>query len=360
MIFRNSDTRYFKRVAVDGARWLGVDDLGRARAFLLAGLLVTLLLAAFAFAPVWRLYGWLPEDRLHSDRLRVTHSLSTRWRAQAPEILFIGGSQIRELLPDDEFMSGRFSQRCGRTVTVFNATSSAQLPESSWSLIETFGAQGPALVVTGVNLWRSAASRAQAARLSRALLPLPRPSDAVGADDALPLRASQRLAGRMGVVFADALAVVRSQPADASRDSFDGAHNQYRGAGWSTTEKIIDGQYQLRMALAAPARTLRANVAIYRHLAEFVHARGGDTLFLLPPHSPELQRSLDELEPEFSESARHLDYAGGLLDLRAAGALTSNQFFDSVHLRADGRRQFWPILEQALAERLADCQPAVQ
>lgn len=356
MTFLSSATRFSERFADAGARWLGVTNRTSALAFLGAVVLCALLLAAFSVAPVWRAYGWLPQTALRSDRVRLVNALATRWSARSPDVLFIGGSQIREAMPGEDFIAADLSAACGGPITVFNAASSAQLPESSWAIIEQLRDGIPPLVVIGVNLWRDATDPLDAPRLARALLPLPQPAGQYADEVTLRLSRSQRLKNDLGIVFSDALATLRAPAPGPASDSFDGPQHLYHGDSWPAEHKAIDGHYQALVAHQTPAAVLRRNAASYAALARMIAARGGRTAFLLTPESPEFAAQFRPLGPRVTAALDELANVGVLLDLRATGQLAGADFHDSVHLRADGRRRLWPELRRAILAHLPGCE----
>jgi hypothetical protein len=355
MTFRSSVTRFFERAAVDGARWLGVTARPNAVALLLALALLALATLFLAVGPIWRVYGWLPLSSLNSDRLRVTHALATHWQARLPDLMFVGGSQIREALPTEDFMEQSLSRACGRPVTVFNATSSAQPPESSWALVEMLGPRAPSLVVTGVNLWRDDRNHASARRLARALLPLGAPEHLSVDMGALDLGTGERLQNRLGLLFADARQVVSSAPIPRTGGPFDGSHNQYAPPGTTAEERIIDDRYVLLVASQTPDALVAFNVAFYRHFGEFAGKRGGRLLYLLPPIPPQSATVLAQLKARTSLALATLERSGELLDLRSISHMVAADFHDSVHMLRGGRERIWPTLQRSLIARLPDC-----
>lgn len=331
---------------------------GRTRAIglLIALLLIAALTTACMLTPAWRLYALLPPERLSSDRLRVTQQLAARWRDDPPDVLFIGGSQIRESLPDEQFMTRYLSQACGRPVRVFNATSSAQPPESSWRVLEVLEPRAPPLVVSGVNLSRVSGGHANTQRLARALLPIGAPKRLAADHGALDIGMGARLKNAMGIAFADTVQAIRFA-APRVDDPFQGAHNQYRKPVWSEDRKRIELEYTLLVGSQTDDTVLDANVGFYRELATFARERGGHPVFLLPPAMSGGARHA-ALDARLQARLDLLDASDEVIDLRAVTTLAGDDFFDPVHLVAEGRRKLWPLLAAALLPRIPGC-PAV-
>jgi hypothetical protein len=347
--------RFFDREASNVYLWLGVNSRPNAIAFLVALTLFISLLVLIAVGPVWRLYGWLGNDTLGSDSLRVTHSLATRWLYRPPDVIFVGGSQIRESLPTEEFMDRALSRACGRPVEVFNAASSAQPLESSWSLVERLGPRAPALVVAGVNVFRNVRADGGSRHLARMLLPLGAPEHMSVEMGALDLTVPERLQSRMATLFIDARRAILTSEKRRFDSPFDGAHNQYAPPGISSERRLLDSVYAAHVASQLSDAQIAFNVSVYLHFGEFVRARGGRMIFLLPP-VPNSTATVAELESRTLRALAPLTDANEVLSLRSHTSEVDEDFFDSVHMLRTGREKFWPELEQALIARLPQCE----
>jgi hypothetical protein len=356
LIYRNSVTRFFESARSDVAQWLGVTDTTRASGFLIALGLVAAIAVLLCVAPVWRLYALVPASSLLSDRLRISHALATHWREEAPDVLLLGGSQVREIVPDDAFVSARLSAVCGRSIRFFNAASSAQLLETSWSIADHFAQRPPALLVIGTNFWRETRDPADAGELGRSLFPLPAPRTMGDAAGALRLSPVARSKTRLGILAADGLTALGlgSAYSAPTGDAFQAPQHQYRNSGWTAERKVIDARFQILAAREIPAAVFDGNVAAYRAFAAARAAEGSRTTFLLTPYSPEADPILHEWEPRISAAVDSLERAGTVLDLRASDLL-SEDLYDTVHLVSSGRHKLWPRVEAALAARLPGC-----
>ena len=353
--------RFSEITAAENVVWLGVSHRRHAHAFLLAVAIVVSLGALMCAAPIWRLYAWLPSEALRSDRLRITHALATTWHQNVPDVLLLGGSQIREIMPDDDFASAELSVACGRTVRVLNAASSAQLPESAWAILDHFAQRPPPFIVVGSNLWRRSYDPANTHKLARLLYLLPRPTTMPPDAGALPLSLVARGKAQIGILFADALAAsgFGRKVGRQGNNPFAGRQHQYSGDAWTPERKSMDARYQVMVAHEVSVEALRANVRAHLALAEAVAARGSRIGFLLTPYSPETDQAFREIEHTTSEAYAALSQASALLDLRQGLGLQTTDFYDTVHLLSSGRRKLWPSLKMYLLSGLRGCGPKV-
>lgn len=315
----------------DEPEWLAIRDAADVRSFLLALVLLTVCIGLLAFAPGWRLYALAPERALGQDRIRVMHRLATDFAARPPDVLVVGGSQMRELLPVDAYIERTLGDACGRPVGVFNAASSSQPLDASIDLVEHFAAERPELVLFAVNPSRLYHGEPDAG----ALLPLP-------TTPAWP---------RFEALWAD-LGSLRDGSLRIPRTPLGphlGAQHHYRGMPWDAARKRADAVQEVALAQSA-GETVRA-----RNVERLLDTDyGGAVLFVIPPHSPEADAPYRDYADAMARSLARLSDRGDILDLRGA-PLTSADFHDAVHLRQSGRERIWPALLSALRGVLPGC-----
>ncbi len=356
MISRNSATRFFDR-AKGFTTWLGVDDRTRAIALPIAIFIVAACAAWLTGAPVWRLYAYVPQEGLRSDRLRISHALATDWLRDPPDVLVLGGSQMREMMPADEFVSAQLSSACGRPIRVLNAASSSQLLETSWSIVDHFSEAPPAFVLLGTNPWRARTDPERTRGAELFLLPTvhtPPPEVA-----AMTLSVGARARVRLAIMFADVVTAFgfREQAPLPVDGPFEARQHQYRLPVWTSEYKTIDARYQKRLT-DDEGTSLRNNLTGYLAFAHALALRGTRTAFVAPPASPE---TVAAFHGRFDEAARGyvaLATAGDLLDLRDSPPLASEDFWDGIHLVGSGRHKLWPVLERYLIANALGCNVA--
>jgi hypothetical protein len=337
--------------------WLGIDSPKRACAFLVAAAIVVMTAIALGAVPLWRAYASIPAENASSSRLHVTRELATTWRSRSPDILILGGSQARELFPEDSFVSAELSAECGRPVGLFNASTSSQPFETSWAVVDHFRGRTPSTIVIAANVFRVRNGGSDPERMARSLLLLPAPTTMPAAADTLQLSWLARWRAHIGISFGDALAAVGLRPQAGPRytDGFAGALHGYRAPGWDESRKIIEARLQSMLLIELPPSTVSRNIEDYLTLASVIRGSGAQPVFLFPPYSPEANSYLQAAEP-FLGQAR-LSFAGSatVLDLSREETLASADFYDDVHLLSSGRRKLWPQLRPRLLASLQGC-----
>ena len=337
--------------------WLGIDSPKRARAFLVATVVVFMTAVALGYAPLWRVYAWMPIERASSSRLHVTRELATTWRSTSPDILILGGSQARELFPEDSLVSSELSTECGRPIRVFNAATSSQLLETSWALVDHFRGMTPPLIVVTPNVLRARHGGNNPERSARSLLLLPTPSTMPRSADTLQLSSLVRWRANIGISFIDALAAtgLRQPQSPPYIDAFDGTQHGYRAPGWDEGRKAIESKLQIMLLRELPQSTVTRNIEDFLTLSSTINEGRAQTIFLLSPYSPEANSYLREAEHFLDQARLSFGSAGTVLDLSHEEKLTSADFYDNVHLLSSGRRKLWPQLRQRLLARLEGC-----
>lgn len=334
--------------------WLFVDSPRRALAFWI-GVSLAAIIALFLGSPaVWRAYAWLPDHAATSGRLQLTKQLATTWRYHSPDVLLLGGSQMRELFPADDFISTELSISCGRPIRVLNAASSSQTLATAWSFAEHFD-RLPSVVIVAPALWR-ADRDSDAGGLGRAQFLLPDAISMPAEYDVVSEAPLARWQNRIGILASDALVALRSQWGDArSQDEFQSAQHGYSNPGLSSELKVIEARFQRDLVRRLDPRVFDKNLEAYFAFASYLRGRNGEVDFVLTPSAPEATQLESELDDQYSAAARRFAELGGVLDLRKSEELESADFYDAVHLLSSGRRKMWPQLEAFLISTLSNC-----
>ena len=73
-----------------------------------------------------------------------------------PDVIFVGGSSLREYFEHDDFLSRSLSSRCGRNLEAFNGATSSQSLVDSLAIVDSILKRGgsPQLVVVGLTKFR--------------------------------------------------------------------------------------------------------------------------------------------------------------------------------------------------------------
>jgi hypothetical protein len=335
-------------------RWLSIDTRARAISFLCACALACLVTLLASGGATWRLYALLPESVLNSDRLRVTRALAVSWQSAPPDVLMLGGSQLRELVPDDSFVGAALSADCGRLIRVFNAATSSQPLESSWALADLLRRPGQ-LVIINLNIWR-VVEPGKMKRFPRTLLPLPNAASMPAGVEQSPMAEYARRQHRLGILFEDAVTAMGLRGERLEHlGPFTSAQHVYRDLLQPAELKLTDARFQAERLRPIAATGIERNATGFDELARHLQAHGTRVAFLLAPVSPEVRQSLDAFREPVDRATAMLRETATMLDLRYAPGLSSVDFGDTLHLTTRGRQLMWPELRAFLRAQLADC-----
>jgi hypothetical protein len=334
--------------------WLRIDTRSRAITFLCACSLAGLIVLLASGGQTWRLYGMLPERALNSDRLRIVHEIAARWEAAPPDILMLGGSQLRELMPEDEYIATALSSQCGRSISVFNAATSSQPLESSWAMADLMRRPGQ-LVVINLSIWRVLKGQ-KIERLARTLLPIPNSRNMPAGVEQVQMPWEQARRSRLGILFADAVTSTGLRGARIERAGpFASYQHSYRDVPQPAELKSIEARFQAARLRPIADREVERNVRGFIALAQHLRADKGDVVFLLTPASAEVVDEFIEFRELETRASMLLREAAPLLDLSDGSSLASTDFADTLHLTTHGRTQLWPALNAYLLSHLPDC-----
>lgn len=334
--------------------WILIDTRGKAVSFLLASGLVGVLALLTSGGEVWRLYGHLGNGALRSDRIRVLHDIAAVWEKAPPDVLLLGGSQLRELMPEDAFVSATLSADCGRTIRVFNAATSSQLLESSWALADLLQRPGQ-LVIVNLNIWRVIETQ-NFDRLPRTLMPLPVADSMPPGFVQAPLSPFSERRNRLGILFTDAVTASGLRGASFERlGPFATTQHAYRDLPQSADQKMFDARFQAARLGPLAERGIERNASGFAALARQLSSEGRKVAFLLTPSSPEVRENLERLREPANRATAMLSDAAPLLDLREVRSLDDADFADNLHLTTQGRMRLWPELRSFLHSRVPGC-----
>jgi len=301
----------------------------------------------------WRLYGHLGDKALRSDRIRVLHDIAAVWRQAPPDVLMLGGSQLRELMPEDEFIGASLSVDCGRPIRVFNAATSSQPLESGWAIAEMLRRPGQ-LVIVNLNIWRVVGEQ-KLERFPRNLLPLPSPDTMPSGIEQVSLSAFAQRGNRLGILFSDAVAAIGLRGEQLERlGPFMSTRHSYRGPPRPAYLKMLDARFQAERLRPVAEHGIERSASGFVTLARQLSSEHRAVAFLLTPSSQEVRQNLEPFRAPANRAIAMLSDAAPLLDLRDA-PLAEEDFADTAHLTDQGRLQLWPELRSFLRSRMPDC-----
>lgn len=346
--------RIFSDAADRIAKRLTIDSESRASAFLIAAAIVLVLTATVCVGPVWRLYALLPADHALPDRLDITRQLAGVWLRESPDVLFLGGSHMRELMPDDHYVGQELSAACSQRITVFNAASSSQPFETSWAIADRFRSRPPRVVFIAANIFRTTHTSATVMRAGRSLMLLPEAERMPGYARSIQAGAATLTKIKLGIAFTDSATALGYGRGSIKPyvDEFNTSSHGYRAPGLPSELKLMEANFQLRSARALPDDDFERNIDGHAALVRALAAEGVRVVTVFTPSSPEATPVLAALEPKVAYAKQRFAVDGDVLDLTTARDLDTTDFYDRIHLLGTGRQKLWPKISPALVSAL--------
>lgn len=338
-------------------QWLG-DFLQRhedalARGFLLA--LGLVLAAVLLVDPASLLHRHFHSDRPPPDHVYVARKIYQS-DAQPFDIVVIGGSSTRELIPPPGPRGESPAGLCQDRDRLLNAATSSQQPADGYAILSALP-RAPELVVVGLTGRRLIGDRRNDPyALDAQVVELPRSNGAM-------LDAVRH--GRVEFASFDFFDQLRR-----SQWTLQTAALAAQGMDWPTNPNLdnrtaypdtprlpeIKQLYADKLLLSAEETPSNHRVSIARYWVDFadhVSAKGGRILFVMTPTSPEAAAYEAYMRPLMDDALQDISAKYPLLDLRhsAGRPLGAADFFDPIHVSHTGRDRLWP--ETAAAIRRA-------
>ena len=132
-------------------RWYARHRGAVTRGFLVA-LLPTLALL-WVINPATIIHSRLKGEAYQPDSAYVGFNIAKFDSRTPPDIMFLGGSSMREATPHRRDADAWLTARCGQAVHIFNAATSSQEPPDSWAIADAIGG-APRLIVVGLSYRR--------------------------------------------------------------------------------------------------------------------------------------------------------------------------------------------------------------
>src|SRR4051812_23879758 len=153
--------------AANRASWLWLSSREASIGFLIALTASVCLLLAIEYRGVWRLIAVDRAQQLLAGDPGFKHrrerdfvfktvlaDLARLEQTTGDVVVLLGGSTVREFVPDDAFLSEELSRKCGRPIRFFNAGSGSQVFAETWSLAGLVPSDRLTLVLVGINFNR--------------------------------------------------------------------------------------------------------------------------------------------------------------------------------------------------------------
>lgn len=333
-------------------RWDNPDP----RALALAILVLLMVVGAAAVVPVWHAYAAVPDAALTDDRMRVLKPLAGRFRAAPPDLLLLGGSQVRELFPESAFMARELARDCGVAPTIINGATSGQLPSVQIAVLSRWGVS-PKVTIVGFSPWRFFRPRPARAAHIRGELPLEMSPDFTGDAPGSPRRLLAR-ALTVPIIASHLLeTIVTYQPPPAPGNPFQAAQHRYTGVPWDRSRRIADALWEVRLASRTSDADIETNVRELETLAGVISSRGGAVVFLMVPSSPDTAVAYEPLAARVKSLTGRLSRSAPVFSAQSVLAPEAADFHDAVHLQEGGRKRLWPALRASLVADARVCGP---
>ncbi len=334
-------------------RWYARYRGGVTRGFLVA--LFPTLILLWLIDPATIVHAHLRGEAYQPDSAYVGFSVARAYGRTPPDIMFLGGSSMREATPHRRDADAWLSARCGRAIHIFNAATSSQEPPDSWAIADAIGG-APRVIVVGLSY----------RRLMRASI-----DDIYDPNAQTVALPSSRTASLKSLVRGDLRAGVfdffnqfeRSEwSISALRDEMTG-HGRTDGPARDNDDRDVSPATPMpadarryiadEMYILADddfSRTGGAMTEYWLSFADEMRRRGSTTLFVMTPYGPEAEPLAREYAVSTATALDRLARQNPVLDLRKDPRLTASDFTDPTHLSDTGRITLWPVLGEAVAD----------
>ena len=306
-------------------------------------------------SPSFLLHNHFSSKEYLTDTAYVGHVVAKDYVKESPDILFLGGSSMRDALPPRDGGAAAFTQVCKVDVTMFAAATSSQHPTDGWAIIDALPEKSPRTIVVGLTYGRLMLQSAlEPYDLSKQTVELPRSStvfwDGVrrgNLSDGILDFFSQLRRLRWSIESIGQRLKGKSIPNGVSRDVHD------RTSLPDSTIPIPEKQYLVEKMYAMwdddYAKNARNMGKYWAQFANRMKARGSQVIFIWTPISDETEPLTRSYETETRAVMSTLAAAAPTLDLRKLPESSPDDFRDPLHVTIQGRSKTWPIMKRFIA-----------
>jgi hypothetical protein len=348
--------------------WLSIETPARAAGFLSVMAILTILGLRFEFGNSWNLYAAGGQIAKTGYPLLLGAAGRAYQETGSELVVFVGGSTVVELTPDDTLLSNELTSRCGRDIQFVNLGSSNQTFSESWDIVALAPSSRRRLFLVGINPYRLSFDDGDVISEQS--------HNPTGIPDSFSLWWSiARNTGHVGSLERMVASVARqislgakwspldfliSRPAEArqpSEDPFQPDRAFYREPVMTPSEKQREvNEYIATRALDFHDR-FRTGIKWFQRFFDHFQGPDSDVRFVITP-TDETFRKVDKLmSDDMREAVKLLGAGNGVLDLRTPNTdLESGDFFDIQHLIAKGRAKLQPVFVAEVSHALG-CMP---
>jgi hypothetical protein len=348
--------------------WLSIETPARAAGFLSVMAILTILGLRFEFGNSWNLYAAGGQIAKTGYPLLLEAAGRAYQKTGGELVVFVGGSTVVELTPDDTLLSNELTSRCGRDIHFVNLGSSNQTFSESWDIAAMAPTSRRRLFLVGINRYRLSFDDGD--------IISEQSHNPTGIPDSFSLWWSiARNTGHVGSLERMVASVARqislgakwrplnflvSQPAVArppSEDPFQPDRAFYREPVMTRSEKLREVNESIATRALDFHDRFRAGVKWFQRFFDHFQGPDSDVRFVITP-TDETFRKVDKLmSDDMREAVKLLGAGNGVLDLRTPNPdLESGDFFDIQHLIAKGRAKLQPVFVAEVSHALG-CMP---
>jgi hypothetical protein len=348
--------------------WLSIETPARAAGFLSVIAILTILALRFELGHSWNLYAAGGQIAKTGYPLLLEAAGRAYQKTGGELVVFVGGSTVVELTPDDTLLSNELTSRCGRDIQFVNLGSSNQTFSESWDIAALAPPSRRRLFLVGINPYRLSFDDGDVVSEQS--------HNPTGIPDSFSLWWSiARNTGHVGSLERMVASLARqislgakwspldfliSRPAVArppSEDPFQPDRAFYREPVMTRSEKLKEvNEYIATRALDFHDR-FRTGVKWFQRFFDHFQGPDSDVRFVITP-TDETFRKVDKLmSDDMRDAVNLLGTGNGVLDLRTPNPdLESGDFFDIQHLIAKGRAKLQPVFVAEVSHALG-CMP---
>jgi hypothetical protein len=321
---------------------------------LLMAIVANMLMLALV-SPSTFVHTYFTSREFLPDQAYVGHVITREFAKEPPDILFLGGSSMRDALPPRGFGEATLAGICKAKLRMFAAATSAQHPTDGWAIVDALRKKPPKMIVVGLTYRRLAMDPAhQPYDLSEQTADLPRsPSafwDAVSRADLSAglfdfFSQIRRLTRWKGLL--DPTNDRNGMPIRVARDIHD--RTTLPGTPIPVSQKQYLAQKMYALWGDHYKRNSKEMAQYWTRFAARMRARGSRVIFVWTPVSEETDALTLTYQAETMAAMATLAATAPTLDLRDHLRGSPNDFRDPLHVTAAGRAKTWPTISRFVA-----------
>jgi hypothetical protein len=331
--------------------WYSKNGWAASRGFIIAAF--TFVLVTQCISPAQLIHRYFRPTQHPQDQAFVAQASLREFKNSKPDILFLGGSSMRDAVPPRDQADRDLSLACGKSIKMFAAATSSQHPTDGWAILDQLKTPLPRLIVVGLSYGRVSQG------------PGDNPNNQLNQKVELPRSPTifweNARKGDLRGGFSDFLPQLKRLNwtiKSLRRDRFSvNAANQIdlfdRGVYPNTIATPAEKIFLTQKIYALEADDLRRGAKpLTKYWLEFarkLEKKGTKIVFVWTPISAEAQTLIRSYSPLMKENLELLSRRVDTLDLRSFITTDPLDFRDPVHVSFKGRMKTWPKIVDFIA-----------